>query len=221
MRSVTHRSTHVEPDSLSLELMAICAVSKALESLEDPEARLRVLRWANERYQPALTKPSAVVTSTVVAPASVPAVPVLRLAADGPMLHLAPALEVDLEPEVEPQIGPALTLEFEPSVQPEPEADLAVDSLHDLFDPEASVGLLSPAPIVQPGAMLVGMEDLSDIYEPPSDNVDQQPRDLHGVPAEPARPQLHIVSRDEQPFEKLVDDFVESLRRLTRDCLDV
>lgn len=220
MRSVTRSSTHVEPDVLSLELMAICAVGKALESLEDPEARLRVLHWASTRYLLALTKPSAVVAPAVVAAASVPAVPVLRLAADGPMLHLAPAPEVDLEPEVEP-LGPALTLEFEPSVQPEPEADLAVDSLHDLFDPEAPVGLWSPAPIVQPGAMVAGTEDLSDIYEPSSDNVDQQPTDLHDVPAEPARPQLHLVSRDEQPFEKLVDDFVESLRRLTRDCLDV
>ena len=49
-----------------------------------------------------------------------------------------------------------------------------------------------------------GVEDLSDVYEPPS---------------EPVRPQLHLVSREEQPFDQLVDDFVDSLRRLTRECL--
>ena len=220
MHSVVHRSTHEEPDFLSLELMAICAVGKALELLEDPEARLRVLRWANERYQQASTTLSAVVASAVVAPAPVPAVPVLRLAAEAPALHLALAPEVDLEPEREPQIGLALDLELEPAAQSEPEPDMAVDSLKDLFDLEAPDGL-SLAPIVQVGAMLGETEDLSDLYEPPSDNVEEQPMDLYEVPAEPARPQLHLVSREEQPFEQLIDDFVENLRRLTRECVDV
>ena len=80
--------------------MTICAVGKALASLEDPEARLRVLRWANERFQLASTKPSAGVASTDVAPAPVPAVPVLRLATtveSAAQVHLAPVPVVDLE----------------------------------------------------------------------------------------------------------------------------
>src|SRR5215210_7782027 len=46
--SVAHRSA--DNDETASELSAIVAVGKALSSLQDPEARLRVLRWANERY---------------------------------------------------------------------------------------------------------------------------------------------------------------------------
>ena len=221
MRSVVHRSTHSEPDALSLELVAICAVGKALESLEDPEARLRVLRWANERFQLASTEPSAAVALTDVTPAPVPAVPVVRLATTvesaAQVMHLAPAPVVELEPESEPKIGLALDLELEPAVQFGPEPDLSVDSLEHLFDLEAPVGP-SPASIAQ---MLGETEDLSDLYEPRSDDVNEGPVGLHELPAEPSRPQLHLVSREEQPFEQLIDDFVENLRRLTRECLDV
>jgi hypothetical protein len=222
MHSVLHRSTHSEPDYLSLELMAICAVGKALEVLEDPEARLRVLRWANERYQPRPTEPTAVIASPVVAPAHVPAVaapapapalPVLRLA-EGPFLHLA------LAPELESEIERRVDIEFAPSVESEPETNLTVDSLDDLFDVDAPVGL-SLAPIAPASARPGETEDLSDLYEPPSDKLDEQPIDLHQLPDEPGRPQLHLVSREEQPFEQLIDDFVENLRKLTRECLDV
>ena len=101
-----------------------------------------------------------------------------------------------------------------------PDPDLSVDSLEHLFDLEAPVGL-SPAPIAPVSAMPGETEDLSDLYEPPSDNVDERRVDLPELPAEPTRPQLHLVPREEQPFEQLIDDFVENLRRLTRECLDV
>jgi hypothetical protein len=51
MHRMLYRSTSTELDYLGVELVAIQAVGTALESLEDPEARLRVLRWATERYQ--------------------------------------------------------------------------------------------------------------------------------------------------------------------------
>ena len=220
---MVHRSTPAEPDVLSLELVAICAVGRALESLEDPEARLRVLRWANERYQLASTAVApASVTPAVVAPAAMPAVPVLRLATapELPVLRLASAPEEDLEVEFEPQIGLAMDLEFEPADLSEPEPDLTVDSLEDLFDLEAPVGLLS-APIVEEGAMMRQTEDLSDLYEPPSDNVGEQPMYLcDELPDESGRPQFHLVSREDQPFGQAIDDFVENLRKLTDECLD-
>jgi hypothetical protein len=222
-------------------LVAIGAVGKALESLEDPEARLRVLRWANERYQLVSTNASVIVAPAsfapaVVAPAAVPAVPALRLATapeaeapvlrlapappqEPPVLRLAPAPEEDLEVEFEPQIGLATDLEFEPAVQSEPGPDPTMDSLEDLFDLEAPVGLLS-APIAEGGVMMGEAEDLSDLYEPPSDNVDEQPMNLSELPEESARPQLHLVSREDQPFGQAIDDFVENLRKLTDECLD-
>jgi hypothetical protein len=202
--------------------VAIGAVGKALESLEDPEARLRVLRWANERYQLASTDASEIVAPVSVAPAAVPAVPVLRLATapEPPVLRLAPAPEEDFELEFEPHIGLAMDLEFEPAVQPEPEPDLTMDGLEDLFDREAPVGPLS-APIAEEGVMMGETEDLSDLYEPPSDNVDEQPMDLYDeLSEEPAPPQLHLVSREDQPFGQAIDDFVENLRKLTDECLD-
>jgi len=220
---MVHRSTPTEPDVLTLELVALCAVGKALESLEDPEARLRVLRWANERYELASTSVApAPVAPAVVAPAAVPAVPGLRLATapEPPVLRLASAPEEDLEFEFEPQIGLAMDLEFEPAEGSEPEPDLTTtDSLDDLFDLEAPVGQLS-APIVGGGVMMGETEDLSDLYEPPSDTVDEQPLDLCELPEESGRPQLHLVSREDQPFGQAIDDFVENLRKLTDECLD-
>jgi hypothetical protein len=239
---MVHRSTPAEADVLSIELVAISAVGKALESLEDPEARLRVLRWANERYQLPSIDPSAVVAPaavvpTVVAPVIVPAAPVLRHATapepEPPVLRLAPAPEQeprvlrlatvpeeDFELEFEPQMGLATDLEFEPAVQSEPEPDMAIDSLEDLFDLDAPAGLLS-APIAEEGVMMGETEDLSDLYEPPTDTVDEQPMDLYDeFPDEPARPQLHLVSREDQPFGQAIDDFVENLRKLTDECLD-
>jgi len=239
---MVHRSTPAEKDVLSLELVAIGAVGEALESLEDPEARLRVLRWANERYQLPSIDTSAVVgpapvVPTVVLPVIVPAAPVLRLATapepeppvlrfapapeqEPPVLRLATVPEEDVELEVEPQMGLATNLEFEPAVQSEPEPDMAIDSLEDLFALDVPAGLLS-APIAEEGVMMGETEDLSDLYEPPTDTVDEQPMDLYDeLPDEPARPQLHLVSREDQPFGQAIDDFVENLRKLTDECLD-
>ena len=228
MPAMVHRSTPVEPNILNLELVAISAVGKALDALEDPEARLRVLRWANERYELASTDPSAVVSPalvvpTVVAPVVVPAAPVLRLATapEPPVLRLATVPDDDFEFEFEPQIGLSTDLDFEPAEQPEPEPDLTMDSLEDLFDLEAPVpvGQL-PAAIAEEGMMTGETEDLSDLYEPPADHVDEQPMDLYEPAEEPARPQLHLVSREDQPFGQAIDDFVENLRKLSDECLD-
>ena len=148
-------------DALRVELVAICAVGKALASLEDPEARMRVLRWASGRFRAHSTTPSQPLAP---APVPVPA-PALRLA---------------------------------------PEPDLTVDGLDDLFEEPAAP---LPAEIADDcGVVLRDQEDLSDLYEPHS---------------EPARPHLHLVPREELPFDQLIDDFVESLRRLSRECLGV
>jgi hypothetical protein len=148
-----------ERDPLSVELIALCAVGKALASLEDPEARLRVLRWANERFQPASTAPAQ-----AAAPAEEPA------PAPPPALRLAP------------------------------EPDAAVDGLDDLFEEPVN---RPPTEIAADSCGVPGdAEDLSDLYE---------------LPSEPSRPPLHLVTREELPFDQLVDDFVDSFRRLTRE----
>jgi hypothetical protein len=121
--------------------MAICAVGKALESLEDSEARLRVLRWAYERYQLASTAVApASVAPAVVAPVAVPAV--AGVCASRWLRSLLccasrPPRRKDLEFEFEPQVGLAMDLEFDPAERSEPEPDLTTDSLEDLFDLEA------------------------------------------------------------------------------------
>jgi hypothetical protein len=149
------------PDALSVELIAICAVGKALASVEDPEARLRVLRWANERFQPVLDAPPH---AQLPAPRpSPPAVPALRLA---------------------------------------PEPDLTVDGLDDLFAQPTAPG---PAKITEDsGVVLSVAEDLSDLYEPSTG------------PARP--PLLHLVPREELPFDQAMAEFVESFQRLTLEC---
>ena len=148
-------SPSAERDALDVELIALCAVGKALASLEDPEARMRVLRWASERFRAHSTAPSQ-----PLAPVPVPA-PALRLA---------------------------------------PEPDLTVDGLDDLFEEPAAP---LPAEIADDsGVVPSDQEDLSDLYEPHS---------------EPAPPPLHLVTREELPFDQLVDDFVDSFRRLTRE----
>jgi hypothetical protein len=150
--------TSPELDSLGIELIAMCAIGKGLASL-DPEARLRVLRWANERFQPASVVPvEAPATAHEPAPAPVPA---LRLA---------------------------------------PEPDLAVDALDDLFEEPVKA---PPPEIAADSCGVPGdAEDLSDLYE---------------LASEPAKPQLHLVTREELPFDQLVDDFVDSFRRLRRE----
>jgi hypothetical protein len=232
MKPMVHRSTPAEPDFLNLELGAICAVGKALESL-DPETRLRVLRWANERYQVA-ANPTRVVASAVIAVAPVAAVPVLRLAVpqpdapvlrfaavaaqEGPFLHLAPAPEVDSEPEYESHLGLAIDLDSEPAVESEPGPDLTVDSLRDLFELPAG-----PPPVLveEKGALPGETEDLSDLCVAESfEEVYEQAMDVYELPAEPAPLELHLVTREDQPFEQLIDDFVDNLQRMTDECLD-
>ena len=84
-----------------------------------------------------------------------------------------------------------------------PEPDLTVADMVDMFEVPAD---LPPAEIAEASAVvLTAAEDLSDVYEPPS---------------EPAR-LLHLVPREELPFDQLVDDFVDSVRQLTRDWQDV
>jgi hypothetical protein len=42
--------------------------------------------------------------------------------------------------------------------------------------------------------------------------------DLYELPAAPARPLLHLVPREELPFDQAMAEFVESFQRLTREC---
>jgi len=57
-------------DAVSAELAAMHAIAAALARVRDPQARLRVLRWATDRFQPSTTAgvpPQAADTAMIVA----------------------------------------------------------------------------------------------------------------------------------------------------------
>jgi hypothetical protein len=99
---------------------------------------------------------------------------------------------------VEEPVEPPATL----SVAPAP--DLTVDDLHDMFEVHANLPRMETAEVS--AVVLSAAEDLSEVYEPPS---------------EPATTLLHLVPGEELPFDQVIDDFVDSVQRLTRDWEDV
>jgi hypothetical protein len=184
VRSGTSTKTDAEHEALAVELIAMSAIGKGLALLE-PEARIRVLRWASECFLPSSTAASP----DAAAPAQVP-VSGLRLA-------LEPDLTVDtLEDMFEARAasGPVAVL------HPTPEFDLTVDDVDEMFVRPTSAPTENTA--ADPIAVQLAAEDLSDVYE--------------SSPA-PPRAQLHLVPREELPFDQVVDEFVDSFRRLTRD----
>lgn len=214
--AMSPRSTHPEPDpdsSLSVELIAFCAVGKALSSLEDPEARIRVLHWATNRFgqNPTIPSHAPLTTAELMTPPPSAAAPAPRLA-------LAPELEYELPLEAglsvedlddlfetsgHSPVASVVALVAEDNAMVPAEDDFVV--LEDSFsNHEDSFSVMEDSfeAVAEHSLVPGGVEDLSDVYEP-----------------EPVRAQLHLVSREEEPFDQLVDDFVDSLRRLTRECL--
>ncbi len=47
----THESDAQQHDSITAELETMRLIARALDGLHDPETRLRVLQWANDRYR--------------------------------------------------------------------------------------------------------------------------------------------------------------------------
>ena len=82
MNPVTHVETPSDPiaDALSAELEAMHAIGAALARVRDPQARLRVLRWAADRFdaQPAAA-PAPPPCAAVAAPLSDPTLAVETL----------------------------------------------------------------------------------------------------------------------------------------------
>ena len=82
MKPVTHVETPSDPtaDGLSAELEAMHAIGAALARVRDPQARLRVLRWAADRFdaQPAAA-PAPQPSAAVAAPLSDPTLAVETL----------------------------------------------------------------------------------------------------------------------------------------------
>jgi hypothetical protein len=179
-------STSAEIDALGLELIAMSAVAKEL-GLLDPEARIRVLRWANEHFQPPPATPGpAVANSAQVAADALLFPPEANFTGAG--------LDGMFDEHASPR----------PALHIAPETDLTVDDVDEMFDEPAAP---SPAEVAEDEvAMSLATEDLSDVYDSCSES---------------ARPQLHLVPREELPFDQIVDDFVDSCRRLTRDWQDV
>ena len=209
--AVSSRSTQPEPNSsLDVELIAICAVGKALSSLTDPEARLRVLEWANTRFGP-ISDSSPQPAAAPVLPAAVLA-PVLRLAAvpeSRTVFELEVAAEAclrvdDLDDLFDTPTHPAPPAAAEDRDAAEDEDSFAVleDSFAGIEDSFAEIEE-SPVVLEDQTPASAGVDDLSDVYETPAEAVRQ----------------LHLVTSDEQVFDQLVDDLVDSLHLLTRECL--
>ena len=82
MKPVTHVETPSDPiaGALSAELDAMHAIGAALARVRDPQARLRVLRWAADRFdaQPAAA-PAPPPSAAVAAPLSDPTLAVETL----------------------------------------------------------------------------------------------------------------------------------------------
>jgi hypothetical protein len=162
------------------ESFAIAAVNKALSALPDPAARLRVLRWANERF----SAPTAIAAQApTVAAAVVAADPMLSIEGLHAFFEPAPArAETRATPHHAEydEIGdvfdePVLRVRTEMRVvarKEEAPAPSALDDLRDLYEAtvaqhdaelEAAVGDFYEQPAADDDAMLD--ERFGDLYD--------------------------------------------------------
>ena len=204
-----------QDDDATAESSAITTISKVLSALPDREARMRVLRWANERFNA-----SAEITGEAPSePHAAAADPMLSL--DGLLAFFEPPSsrqEVHDEPrpierEEREEIG---NLFDEPIHRCKPElrvvarketpapapASLALEDLNDLYD---------EAPVSQHRAELEAA--IADLYEQPvadhhADEVDEPMGDLYEAPEIPQHLDLDapVAMLYEEPVEEPIEE---------------
>ena len=205
-----------QDDDATAESSAITAVSKALSALPDREARMRVLRWANERFNA-----SAEITGEAPLESHAAAAdPMLSL--DGLLAFFEPPSSRQeahdeprpIEREEREEIG---DLFDEPMQRCKPElrvvarketpapapASLALEDLNDLYD---------EAPVSQHRAELEA-PIAADLYEPPvadhyADEVDEPIGDLYEAPEIPQHLDLDapVAMLLEEPVEEPIEE---------------
>jgi hypothetical protein len=207
-----------QDDDAAAESNAILAISKALSALPDPEARMRVLRWANERFN----APAEIAGEAPLAARTAAADPMLSL--DGllaffeptlalarPEAHDAPRpIERDDEHETIADLfdQPIHRCKTElrvvrketPDPAPDP-APLALDDLHDLYD---------EAPLSAHRAELEAA--ITDLYEQPveqehAEAIDEPMGDLYDAPAN--QQHVELDERAAMLFEDLVEEPID------------
>lgn len=203
-----------QDDDATAESSAITTISKVLSALPDREARMRVLRWANERFNA-----SAVITGEAPHESHAAAAdPMLSL--DGLLAFFEPPSSRQeahdeprpIEREEREEIG---NLFDEPIHRCKPElhvvarketpapapASLALEDLHDLYD---------EAPVSQHRAELEAA--IADLYEQPvahqADEVDEPMGDLYEAPEVPQPLDLDapVTMLFEEPVEEPIEE---------------
>ena len=204
-----------QDDDATAESSAITAISKALSALPDREARMRVLRWANERFNA-----SAEITGEAPLESHAAAAdPMLSL--DGLLAFFEPPSSRQeahdeprpIEREEREEIG---DLFDEPIHRGKPElrvvarketpapapASLALEDLNDLYD---------EAPVSQHRAELEA--PIADLYEQPvahhqADDVDEPMGDLYEAPEIPQHLDLDapVAMLFEEPAEEPIEE---------------
>lgn len=203
-----------QDDDATAESSAITAISKALSALPDREARMRVLRWANERFN----APAEITGEAPHGSHAAAADPMLSL--DGLLAFFEPPSSRQeahdeprpIEREEREEIG---DLFDEPMQRCKPElrvvarkettapapASLALEDLHDLYD---------EAPVSQHRAELEAA--IADLYEQPvahqADEVDEPMGDLYEAPEVPQPLDLDapVTMLFEEPVEEPIEE---------------
>jgi len=239
-----------DADDAAAESSAIVAIGKVLSALPDAEARVRVLRWANERFN----APADVTGQAPAAAQAAAADPMLSV--DGLLSFFEPTLAhhethdapQPIEREEHEQIGelfdePIHRGKTELRVVARKEtpapAPFALEDLHDLYD---------EAPVSQHRAELEAA--IADLYEQPvahhhADEVDEPMGDLYEAPEIPQHldldapvamlleepveepieePQVEVqpaAACEDQSLDTLVADLANVLQSLTQQLEDV
>ena len=207
-----------QDDDASAESRAITAISKALAALPDREAQMRVLRWANERFN----VPAEIAGEAPLAATAASADPTLSL--DGLLAFFEPTLSRQQLHDDEPQpiereereeigdlfdepvhhVKPELRVvaRKETPAPAEPPPSLALEDLHDLYD---------DAPVSQHRAELE--HAIADLYEQSvaqhhAEDVHEPMGDLYDAAAVQHHVDLdeHVDMTFEEPVEEPIEE---------------
>jgi hypothetical protein len=213
-------------DEAASELSAILAVGKALSTLQDPEARLRVLRWANERYN----APEAVEQAPSPVQLSAAATDnTLSMEGLDAFFQLAPGHHESSEPtRHEPADAPQAPPDedigdlFEEPVQ-QCRADLHVVARNDA--PETAVDAeLSDLYEARDHQQVEAHDAFSDLFDQEvvegSNDADDHIVAFDDDPLEQAPADTAAVTAADQPLDALVSDFASACRLLSLQLQD-
>lgn len=219
-------------DDASAEITAINAINKALSALTDPDARVRVLRWANERFNP-----SVALDDAHTSPAAAP-----REASADAMLSIDGLHGLFDQPARQYEVHDA-------------PYDMVADDMDDLFDAPVVRARAELRVVARnDAAPKTVAHELSDLYETPAARHHDVPESIADVFDDPAiapfagaevlvaapfehdsvaadalvedalaledTPPVQAQAAPDQPLDTLVADFATAIRLLTAQFED-